>query len=156
MIGCDNMDLVTKINDDLKNAMKNKDKDKLNVIRMIKSSIQLAKIDLKREPTDDDVIDIISKQIKMRKDSIAEFTKAKRDDLVSQYQAEIEVLKTYMPEQLSLEEVEKIIDQAISDIKPTSKKQMGIIIKEVSPKVKGKFDMGEVSKIVKDRLENLG
>ena len=92
----------------------------------------------------------------MRKDSIAEFTKAKRDDLVSQYQAEIEVLKTYMPEQLSLEEVEKIIDQAISDIKPTSKKQMGIIIKEVSPKVKGKFDMGEVSKIVKDRLENLG
>ena len=127
MIGCDNMDLVTKINDDLK-----------------------------REPNDDDVIDIISKQIKMRKDSIAEFTKAKRDDLVSQYQAEIEVLKTYMPEQLSLEEVEKIIDQAISDIKPTSKKQMGIIIKEVSPKVKGKFDMGEVSKIVKDRLENLG
>ena len=102
MIGCDNMDLVTKINDDLKNAMKNKDKDKLNVIRMIKSSIQLAKIDLKREPNDDDVIDIISKQIKMRKDSIAEFTKAKRDDLVSQYQAEIEVLKTYMPEQLSL------------------------------------------------------
>ena len=92
----------------------------------------------------------------MRKDSIAEFTKAKRDDLVSQYQAEIEVLKTYMPEQLSLKEVEKIIDQAISDIKPTSKKQMGIIIKEVSPKVKGKFDMGEVSKIVKDRLENLG
>lgn len=156
MIGCDNMDLVTKINDDLKNAMKNKDKDKLNVIRMIKSSIQLAKIDLKREPNDDDVIDIISKQIKMRKDSIAEFTKAKRDDLVSQYQAEIDVLKTYMPEQLSLEEVEKIIDQAISDIKPTSKKQMGIIIKEVSPKVKGKFDMGEVSKIVKDRLENLG
>ena len=156
MIGCDNMDLVTKINDDLKNAMKNKDKDKLNVIRMIKSSIQLAKIDLQREPNDDDVIDIISKQIKMRKDSIAEFTKAKRDDLVSQYQAEIEVLKTYMPEQLSLEEVEKIIDQAISDIKPTSKKQMGIIIKEVSPKVKGKFDMGEVSKIVKDRLENLG
>ncbi len=149
------MSLVEKINDDLKNAMKEKDKDKLNVIRMLKSAIQLSKIELKHDLSDDEVIDVISKQIKMRKDSITEFSKANRDDLVKQYQLEIDILNSYMPEQLSYEEVIKIIEEVINDIKPDSMKQMGLIIKTVSPKVKGKYDMGEVSKIVKDKLSNL-
>ena len=149
------MSLVEKINDDLKNAMKEKDKDKLNVIRMLKSAIQLSKIELKHDLSDDEVIDVISKQIKMRKDSITEFSKANRDDLVKQYQLEIGILNSYMPEQLSYEEVIKIIEEVINDIKPDSMKQMGLIIKTVSPKVKGKYDMGEVSKIVKDKLSNL-
>lgn len=149
------MSLVEKINDDLKNAMKEKDKDKLNVIRMLKSAIQLSKIELKHDLSDDEVIDVISKQIKMRKDSITEFSKANRDDLVKQYQLEIDILNSYMPEQLSYEEVIRIIEEVINDIKPDSMKQMGLIIKTVSPKVKGKYDMGEVSKIVKDKLSNL-
>ena len=91
----------------------------------------------------------------MRKDSILEFTKAKRDDLAVQYQKEIDILSEYMPEALSLEEVTKIIDDAIANIKAESIKQMGLIIKEISPKVKGRFDMGEVSKIVKDKLSGL-
>ena len=149
------MSLVERVNEDLKEYMKAKDKDSLSVIRMLKSAIQMAKIELKHDLSDSEVIDVISKQIKLRKDSIAEFTKASRDDLASQYQKEIDILNKYMPEQLSLEEVNKIIDDVIDKVKPESVKQMGLIIKEVSPKVKGRFDMGEVSKIVKDKLSNL-
>lgn len=149
------MSLVEKINEDMKVAMKSQDKETLNVVRMVKSAIQLAKIELKHDLTDEEVVDVVSKQIKMRKDSIAEFTKAGRDDLASQYKCEIDILNKYMPEQLSLEEVEKIIDEAFNTIKPTSQKQMGLIMKEVNPKLRGKFDMGEVSKIIKDKLSNI-
>lgn len=153
--GDDKMSLFENINNDIKEAMKNKDKEKLNVVRMLKSAIQMAQIELKHELSDDEIINVISKQIKMRKDSIQEFTKAGRDDLKDQYQHEIDILNTYMPEQLSNEEVTKIIDEVFDRIKPTDKKQMGLIIKEVSPKVKGRYDMGEVSKIIKEKLDNL-
>lgn len=149
------MGLVLKINEDLKSAMKNKDKDRLSVIRMLKSAIQLAKIDLGHELNDDEVVSVISKQIKMRKDSITEFSKAGRDDLVSQYQNEVEILNTYMPEALSLEEVNNIIDSVFNEVRPEGMRQMGIIMKEVSSKVKGRYDMSEVSKMIKDRLSNI-
>lgn len=149
------MTLIDRLNDDMKAAMRAQEKETLNVIRMVKSAVQLAKIELKHDLTDEEVIDVVSKQIKMRKDSIAEFSKANRDDLVAQYNKEIDILNKYMPEQLSLEEVEKIIDEAFSVVNPTSQKQMGLIMKEVNPKVRGKFDMGEVSKIIKDKLINL-
>ena len=135
------MSLVERVNEDLKEYMKAKDKDSLSVIRMLKSAIQMAKIELKHDLSDSEVIDVISK--------------ASRDDLASQYQKEIDILNRYMPEALSLEDVNKIIDEVIDRVKPESVKQMGLIIKEVSPKVKGRFDMGEVSKIVKDKLSNL-
>lgn len=149
------MSLVEKINEDMKAATKSQEKEKLSVIRMLKSAIQLAKIELKHELSDEEVIDVVAKQIKMRKDSIAEFSKAGRDDLVAQYQSEVEILNTYMPEQLSIEEVTKIIDEVFASVNPTSPKQMGLIMKEVNPKVRGKFDMGEVSKLIKDKLSNL-
>lgn len=149
------MTLVERINEDMKLAMKSQDKEKLNVIRMLKSAIQLSKIELKHELTDEEVVDVVAKQIKMRKDSITEFTKAERFDLAEQNQKEVEILNTYMPEQLSLEEVTKIIDEVFSSVNPTSPKQMGLIMKEVNPKVRGKFDMGEVSKLIKDKLSNL-
>lgn len=149
------MSLNEKINNDLKEAMKDKNKEKLSVIRMLKSAIQLAKIELKHDLSDDEIIGVISKQIKMRKESIKEFEKAGRDDLREQYQLEVDILNTYMPLQMSLEEVMVIIDKAFDEIKPNDKKQMGLIIKEVSPKVKGRYDMGEVSKIIKDKLENI-
>ncbi len=148
------MGLVLKINEDLKSAMKNKDKDRLSVIRMLKSAIQLAKIDLGHELNDDEVVSVISKQIKMRKDSITEFSKAGRDDLVSQYQNEVEILNAYMPEALSLEEVNNIIDSVFNEVRPEGMRQMGIIMKEVSSKVKGRYDMSEISKMIKDRLNN--
>lgn len=149
------MTLVEKINSDMITYMKNRDSFSLGVIRMVKGAIQLEKINKKRELNDDEVIAVISKQIKMRNDSIKEFEKANRTDLVEQNQKEIAILNTYMPEQLSDEEVNKIIDEAFVKLNPTSSKDMGIIMKEISPKVKGKADMGKVNSIIKDKLANL-
>ena len=149
------MNLNERIQDDLKNAMKEKDNFKLGVIRMVKGAIQLAKINSKDELSDEQIVDVISKQIKMRKDSINEFSKAGRTDLVEQNEKEIEILNEYMPEQLSNEEIEKIIDEAFQVVNPTNPKQMGLIMREVSTKLKGRADMGEVGKIIKNRLENI-
>lgn len=146
------MTLAERINDDVKTAMKSQDKEKLNVIRMVKSAIQLAKIEAKHDLSDEEVIDVISKQIKMRKDSIVEFEKASRTDLAEAYKREIDILSEYMPEPLSKEEVEKIIEEVFVKINLTSPKQMGLIMKEVTPLVKGKFDMGEVSKMIREKL----
>lgn len=149
------MNLNDRIMNDLKESMKKKDSFKLSVIRMVKGAIQLEKINKKRDLTDEEVIDVISKQIKLRKDSINEFTKVGRNDLVENTQKEVEILNEYMPEQLSSEEVNKIIDEAFLKLNPTSSKDMGLIIKEISPKVKGRTDMGEVSKIIKDKLSQI-
>ena len=143
--------LLERINEDLKDAMRGKDALSLSVIRMLKGAIQLETIK-KGSLSDDDIIAIVSKQIKMRKDSICEFKKANREDLVKQNESEIDILNKYLPEQLSLEEVNKIIDEAFSKVNPSSSKDMGLIMREVTPKVKGRFDMQQVSSIIKDKL----
>lgn len=146
------MTLSEKINNDLKEAMKSKDSFRLSVIRMVKGAMQLAKPNPREELTDDDVITVISKQIKMRNDSIKEFEAAGRSDLVEQNKKEIEILNTYMPKQLSEEELTEIIDKVFEEVKPTSQKDMGLIMKNISPLVKGKADMSLVNKLVKERL----
>lgn len=140
---------------DLKEAMKNKDKERLNVIRMVKGALQLEELNLKRECTDDEIIGIIAKQIKTRKESIVEFTKAGRDDLISSTQSEIDILNTYMPEQLSEEEVLKEIDNAFNEVNPSSMKDMGKLMGILTPKLKGKADMSFVSKTIREKLNNL-
>lgn len=146
------MTLAEKINNDLKEAMKNKDSFRLGVIRMIKGAMQLEKSSPREELTDDDVIKVISKQIKMRKESITQFEAAGRTDLVEQNKKELEILTAYMPEQLSLEELEKIIDKVFEEVKPTSTKDIGTIMKSISPLVKGKADMSDVNKLIRERL----
>ena len=146
------MTLSERINNDLKEAMKSKDSFRLSVIRMVKGAMQLAKPNPRDELTDDDVITVISKQIKMRNDSIKEFEAAGRSDLVEQNKREIEILNTYMPKQLSEEELTEIIDKVFEEVKPTSQKDMGLIMKNISPLVKGKADMSLVNKLVKERL----
>lgn len=148
------MTLLEQLNQDMIVSMKNKDSFTLGVIRMAKGAVQLEAINKKKELSDEDVVAVISKQIKMRNDSIAEFTKAERFDLVEQNKKEIEVLNKYMPEQLSLDEINKIIDEAFDKIHPTSK-DMGLIMKEVSPKLKGKADMSQVNAIIKEKLAQL-
>lgn len=146
------MQLSEKINNDLKEAMKNKDSFRLGVIRMIKGAMQLAKPNPREELTDDDIINVISKQIKMRKEAITQFETAGRSDLVLQNQKEIEILSSYMPEELSLDELNKIIDKVFDEVKPTSEKDIGLIMKSISPLVKGKADMSLVNKMVRERL----
>lgn len=147
--------MMNQIQSDFVEAMKNKEKERLDVIKMLKAAIQNEEIKKKESLSDDEIISIITKQVKMRKDAIEEFKKANRDDLISSYENEIKVLEKYLPEALSDEEVIKIIDEAFNKINPTSQKEMGLIMKEVSPKVKGRCDMGKVSNLIKDKLSNI-
>lgn len=144
-----------RILNDLVSAMKNKDKETLTVLRMVKGAIQLEEINKKQELNDEDVIAVLSKQIKTRKESIVEFEKAGRTDLIEQTSKEIEILNKYMPEQLSEEEVLKIIDDAFNELKPEKPSDMGKLMGFLTPKLKGKADMSFVSKTIKDKLANL-
>ena len=141
-----------QILEDLKNAMKAQDKPKLAVIRMVKSAMQMEELNKKRELTDEEVIDVISKQIKTRKESIKEFEKGAREDLIEATSKEIDILTAYLPKQLTDEEVIEIIEKVFEKIKPESSKGMGKIMKEVTPLVKGKADMGKVSSIIRKKL----
>ena len=144
-----------RILNDLKTAMKNQDKDTLKVVRMVKGSMQLEEINLKRELSDDEVIGVISKEIKTRRDSIKEFIKGNRPELVEETEKEIKILENYLPEQLTLEEVDNIIVEAIKSVEANGMQDMGKVMGIVSPKVKGRADLGMVSSKVKEKLSNL-
>lgn len=141
-----------KILNDIISAMKSKDKEKLSTLRLLKGAMQLEEINKKSELNDEDLINLIAKQIKTRKESIAEFKNANRQDLVEKTEKEIEILSEYMPEQLTEEEVIKIIEEAFNEIKPNSMKDMKQMMAYLNPKLKGKADMGFVSKQIKNRL----
>lgn len=136
-------------------AMKEKDTLKVQTLRGVKGEIDLEHINKKVEITDELVIDVISHQIKTRKESISEFEKGNRTDLIEKTNIEIELLSKYLPEQLSHDELMNLIDSVFVKVNPTSGKDMGLIMKELTPLVKGKCDMKEVSLIIKDKLSNL-
>ena len=140
-----------KINAQLVECMKEQDKFKVSVLRMLKSALQLESINKKSDLTDDDVIAVIKKQVKMRNDSIVEFQKFNKVEEVEKLEKEIEILKEYLPESLSEEEVDKAITDAFTKISPTSMKDMGLIMKELQS-IAARADMSEVSKKVKDKL----
>jgi uncharacterized protein YqeY len=141
--------------EDLKQSMKDKNKERLAVIRMIKGAMQLEELNLKKELNDDEMIGLISKQIKTRKESIAEFEKAGRVDLVDQTNREIDILNEYMPEQMSEEEVLEVIDKVWNTVNPTSMKDMGKLMGQITPLVKGRADMSFVSSTIRNRINNL-
>lgn len=147
--------MKNRIIEDIKIAMKSQDKVALSVVRMLKSDIQMAELNKKGELSDDEVVAIVSKQIKMRKDSIKEFEKGNRNDLIEQSEQEIKILEKYLPEQLTDEEVVDIINNVFGKVNPTSQSDMGKIMGVLTPLVKGKTDMGNVSKLVKEKLSNL-
>lgn len=144
-----------RILNDLKEAMKAQDKKALAVIRMVKGAMQMEELNKKKELDDDEVIALIAKQIKTRKESIVEFEKGNRTDLIDATNEEIEILNKYLPEQLSLDEVNKIIDEIFNEVNPTSMRDMGKIMGLANAKLKGRADMGEVSSIIKNKLNNL-
>ena len=144
--------MFDKIQSDYIAAFKAKETVKKDVLGLLKGAILNAKIEKKEDLTDDEIINIVEKQIKLRKDSKEEYKKANKLDVVETLDEEISVLMEYMPEQLSEEEVNKIIDEAFDTVKPSSPRDMGLIMKEVTPKLKGKADMKEVSNIIKSKL----
>ena len=147
--------MYEKIKNDIVLFMKEKDTMKVQTLRGIKGEVDLEHINKKIEINDNLVIDMLSRGIKTRRESLIEFEKGNRDDLIEKTNQEIEFLQGYLPKQLSSEELEKIIDEVFVKVNPTSPKDMGLIMKEVTPLVKGKCDMKEVSNIIKEKLGNL-
>lgn len=133
--------------------MKNKDAIKKSVITLIRSSIKQYEVDNRVELQDDEIVDLIAKQLKQTRDSREEFAKAGRDDLVSKAEAEIEVLKEYLPQQLSEEELNEIVISTISEVGATSMKDMKKIMTSIMPKVKGRADGKLINELVKKNLQ---
>lgn len=146
------MSLLERLNNDMKQAMKNKEKDKLVVIRMIKAAIQNESIKLGGDLSEEDELSVLSREVKQRKDSLHEFEKAGREDLVDKVRAELKHVEIYMPKQLSEEELAEIVKETISETGASSKKEMGKVMAALMPKVKGKADGSLVNKLVQQHL----
>ncbi|KYD22434.1 hypothetical protein B4135_1224 [Caldibacillus debilis] len=137
----------------MKSAMKNKEKERLSVIRMIKSSLQNEAIKLgKSQLSEDEEMTVLSREVKQRKESLQEFKKAGRQDLVEKTEKELAVVSQYLPQQLSEDELRQIIRQTISEVQATSRKDMGKVMAAVMPKVKGRADGSLVNQIVQKEL----
>jgi len=146
------MSLLERLNNDMKQAMKNKEKDKLSVIRMLKASLQNEALKLRQELTEEEELTVLSRELKQRKDSLNEFANADRTDLVDKIRIEIGYVEAYMPEQLSAEEISSIVKQTVEEVNATSKADMGRVMSALMPKVKGKADGSLVNKLVQQHL----
>ena len=144
--------LKNQITEDMKTAMRAKDSVRLGAIRLLLSAIKQREVDERIELTDADVIAVIEKMLKQRRDSIAAFELAKRDDLADIEKFEVTVLQTYMPKQMSDDEINQIITQVIADTGAQGAKDMGKVVGLVKPLVAGMADMGKVSGLIKTRL----
>lgn len=145
--------MYEKINEDLKNAMKEKDTFKLSVLRMLKSALQLEQIAKKHELDDNEIAAVLKKQVKVRKDSLEEYKKYGKTELVESLEKEIAILDAYLPEEMSESEINEIVKSAVEEIKPTSMKDMGLVMKKVNELLVGKnADMSLVSKLVKEQI----
>ncbi|TCZ75589.1 GatB/YqeY domain-containing protein [Paenibacillus albiflavus] len=146
------MSLSERLNEEMKQAMKSQDKFKLSVIRMVRSAIKNIEIDQRKTLDDNEVLEVLSREIKQRKDSLQEFSKAGRDDLTVNLEAEIAILMEYLPQQLTEEEVKAIVQQTIQEVGASSKADMGKVMGALMPKVKGKADGKIVNQFVQQLL----
>ena len=140
---------------ELKEAMRNKDELRKNTITMLRSAILQVEKDSQKTLNDDEIVVIISKEVKKRKDSIEDYVKAKRDDIVSDLNREIEILSKYLPKQLEDNEIEELVEEAIQETGALGPNDMGKVMQNLRPKTAGKADGKKVSQIVKSKLENM-
>lgn len=148
------MNLVQELDKEIIEAMKAKDSVRLATLRGVKGAMKLQSIDHKKEINDELLIDVVSKEIKTRNESIKEFEKGNRQDLIDKTEEEINILSKYLPEQLSEGEIITIINQVFEEVKPSGIKDMGKVMGKVTPLVKGKADMGLVSSLIKEKLNS--
>jgi len=146
------MSLTQRLEQDMKAALKNKDKTKLGVIRMVRSAIKNAEIERGRPLEEGEVLDVLARELKQRKESLQEFEKAGRGELVEKVKAEIAVVETYLPAPLSEEELRELARQVIDEVGASSPADMGKVMKEIIPRVKGRADGKEVNRIVRELL----
>jgi len=145
------MDINKRINDEMVKAAKAKDKTRLSAIRMLKTAIHNKEIDLKRQLNETEIIQTLSAIVKQRKDSIEQFAKGGREDLVEKETAELQVVKEFLPEQMSAEELESLVKKTINEVGAVSVKDMGKVMKALMPRISGKAD----GKIVGERVKAL-
>lgn len=146
------MSLSDRLNEDMKHAMRSQDKFRLSVIRMVRSAIKNIEIDQRRTLDDNEVLDILSREIKQRRDSLIEFDKAGRDDLADAVKAEIAVIADYLPQQLTEEELRTIVQETVHEVGASSKADMGKVMGALMPKVKGRADGKLVNQLVQESL----
>lgn len=146
------MSLKDKLTEDMKAAMRAGDKDRLKVVRLILADIKRAEVDSRESLDDAAVLGVIEKAVKQRRDSIEQFEKGGRDDLVASEKAELEVIETYLPEQLDSTELDALIDEVIAETGAESVRDMGKVMGAIKAKAAGRADMGAVSAKVKARL----
>lgn len=146
------MSVMERLNQDMKQAMKDKAALKLSVIRMVKAALKNEEINLGRPLSDDEELTILTRELKQRRESLHEFEKAGRDELASKTREEIDVLSAYLPAQLSEDEIRDIVREAIAATNASSKKEMGKVMGAIMPKVKGRADGTLVQKIVSEEL----
>lgn len=146
------MSLKDKLMEEFKSSMRNKDTIRKNTVTMVRAAIKQREVDERIELGDEGVLEIISKQLKEKKMAIEEFRKGNRQDLVELTEAEMSILLEYLPKQLTEEEVEQIVRETIDEIRATSLKEIGIIMKAVMPKVKGKADGNMINQAVRKIL----
>lgn len=140
---------------ELKEAMREKDVIRKNTITLLRSAILQVEKDTQKELNDDEIIGIVAKEVKKRKDAITDYEKAGREDIISDLNKEIEILSKYLPKQLSKEEIVSLVDEAISNVNATSPKDMGKVMQDLRPKTNGRADGKLVSEIVREKLNNL-
>jgi uncharacterized protein YqeY len=146
------MSLINKLMEDMKTSMRNKDTIRKNTITMVRAAVKQIEVDDRRILSDEEILDIISKQLKEKRIVIEEFKKGSRDDLVQLTLDEIDILLDYLPKQLSYDEVKAIVIETIAEVNATSMKDIGLIMKSVMPKVKGKTDGNIVNTAIKEVL----
>ncbi len=139
---------------DMKEAMRAKDKDRLGTIRLIQAAIKQLEVDERTELGDEQVLAVLDKMVKQRRDSISQYNEAGRGELAAKEEAELEIIQKYLPEALSEAELDSLIDEAISSTGAESMKDMGKVMGQLKPKVQGRADMGEVSARIKARLSS--
>ena len=144
--------LKTRINDDVKTAMRSKDKERLGTLRLLTAAIKQIEVDKRIELDDEQVVAVIEKMLKQRKDSIEQFEKAGRNELAEIEIKEVAILKEFMPEQMSDADVDALIDEAIASTGAEAMKDMGKVMGILKPKLAGKADMGAVSGKIKAKL----
>lgn len=149
------MSLKQKLNDDMKTAMKGGDKERLGVIRLVNAAIKQREVDERIQLDDTQVLSVLEKMLKQRRDSVSQFQAAGRTDLADKETFEIGVIQSYMPAQLTAAEVDAIIAATITEAGATGPKDMGKVMGAVRPKVAGKTDMGKLSEIIKGKLAAL-
>ena len=145
--------MYDSIKSEIVKAMKEHNKERLNVLRMVKAAVDLEHIDKKVEINDELVLSVVLKQVKMREDSIEQYSKTSRSDLVEKETMELNILKEFLPKPLTDSEVDKLISEAIDEIKPEGMKDMGKVMGYLSPKVKGRTDQKALSMKIKERLQ---